>query len=289
MSAAMSLNVIAMLLLNLTGIGPAELHRGDRWEYRAMGNRLVMTVVEVRPEAEGTFVRLEVSSRERRGEFSVGVALSEDRSSMQARVAGSGDEGGEFELHWAGPKVGAELRLPDGDVATVTAVEPSPTMTPNGHFPEAIRAKLAVPGDTRDVAIVMAQGTGVLAVEEGSRREFELVYSSVMERPRPARPDRRDGHPDAPGTRRPGERGVEHTPVVTALDKDTFVVADPATRTVTLFHIDRSAGDAIKLVRVGMKRYGPTARQRPRPPEHPRLGGSRPPEGGHPRPPEHPR
>jgi len=117
-------------------------------------------------------------------------------------------------------------------------VQPEGTSTPAGHFPNAIKVSFGK-GSEPEAALWIAPGVGVLAAGEDGRRDVELVdYGPRM--PAPQMPGMQPGQPQGPPMM-PGPLAGGLSPAVTALDRDSFVVADPVTRTVTVFFLVRTA------------------------------------------------
>jgi len=133
-------------------------------------------------------------------------------------------------------KPGSRLQ-PSGEMpATVTKVQSLPTSTPAGDFPDAIKVSLAIENQPEGT-MWLAPAVGLLAIAVDNASMMQLVdYGprSTFEPPRSqlALPQ------DLPFI--PTPAGSAITPALTALDAETFVVADPATRTVTVFLLVRS-------------------------------------------------
>jgi hypothetical protein len=235
------------MLLGLSPYGPAEIQEGASWTYTSGHETYTLRITDVSPREADISVTAEVVAGNER--MPVSVAVSSDRQSLTAR-------------HWLGEGSGAEIftfvvpelapgvtwHFPWGDVATVTAVESLPLSTPAGDFPEAMKVSLQGE-DIGDTGIVwLAWGVGILAIEDHGRREMELLdYQPKTPRRRP---------PRAQPVGRPRVMQAGPPPVVTVLDENTFVVVDPATNTVTVFHLVRSDTGEWQLEAKATSAYG---------------------------------
>jgi len=280
MAADVGMVIGMFLCLNLSPYGPPQLQEGASWRYRIAGEEVSMRIVQVSPADAGTLLKVQISTPGGTRD-PVKVMLAPDRRS--ARLS-QDEPGGEGEaLHMTIPefKPGEVWRILGEESVTIRNVQPEGTSTPAGHFPNAIKVLLGK-GSEPGAALWIAPGVGVLATAEDGKRDMELVdYGPRV--PAAQMPGMQPGQPQGPPMMPmiPGPPGGGLSPAVTALDANTFVVADPATRTVTVFAVGRSAEGKWALLKKAVAPYGPPIQ--PMPGMRPEQGGG-PPHG-----PERPR
>ncbi|GAH31659.1 unnamed protein product, partial [marine sediment metagenome] len=191
------------------------------------------------------------------------VLLSHDRRSLTLEGVTSGDRD-RLCVYLPEFEPGARLQPPGEVAARVTKVRPLPRSTPAGDFPDAIAVSLAVE-DQPEGTMWLAPGVGLLAFAAEGETMMELVDYG----PRSAfEPPGSQLAPPQELPLLPTLTSSAFAPAVTALDENTFVVADPATRTVTVFLLLRSdTGDW----RIEAKAVAPYGRAAPSGPSLPLL------------------
>jgi len=242
--------IILLVLLCFSPYGPAELQDGASWSYRSPDAAEVATmrIVAVSPEGEG----LEVRARMFTGNETVPlrVHLSPDRRTVTLGLGledldRPGRDTHTFHMPEFAP--GVTWQLPGEDPLTVTAVEAVPLSIGAGDYPEAVKVSLGAE-DIGEVAIWLVPQVGLVAVDDHGERALELLqYSQVGVQRRAPR--------DQP-LRQPPLMQPAAPPVVTALDANTFVVADPMTSTVTVYHVVRSDTGEWRLESKARASYG---------------------------------
>jgi hypothetical protein len=239
-----------LLLLNLSPYGPPQVSEGTFWTYNMYGQVWTMRVVEVSADEAGTALDMEVSVNGHT--LRLRGTLSQDRRSLSLENAGPG---GKEKLSVEMPelKPGARLEPPGEMSATVIHVQPLPMSTPAGDFPEAIEVSLAVEGESEGT-MWLAPGVGLLAVGSDGMTMMELVDYGPRSAPTPPGSDLAPPKDIAPITAR---TGIPSAPALLALDENTFVVADPAARTLTVFVLVRSAAGRWRLETKAVAPYGP--------------------------------
>jgi hypothetical protein len=242
--AGISMGGVALIVLvNLSPHGPSEVPEGSFWKYRLLGaGECTMRVIEVSPGEAGTSLQVEVSMNDTA--LPLRTTLSQDSTS-----------GGREKLFIQLPelKPGSRLSIPGEGTATITAVRPCPTSTAAGDFPEAIEVSLAVENDA-DGTMVLAPGAGLLAFRSEGRTMMELT--DYGPRSVSAPPGSQLAPPQDPPVIPVPETGP-FSPALAVLDENTFVVADPAARTVTVFRVVRSDRGDWRVEPMATARYGP--------------------------------
>lgn len=248
--AGISMGGMALLLLvNLSPYGPAEVCEGTSWTYAFDQQEWAMRVVEVSPVEAGTSLQVEVSMNGT--SLPLRVFLSHDRRSLTLEGVTSGDRD-QLCVYLPELEQGARLEPPGEKPATVTNVQSLPTSTPAGDFPHAIKVSLAIENEPEGT-MWLAPGVGLLAIAADSATMMQLVdYGprSAFEPPRSqlALPQDLPFIPTPPGS--------AITPALTALDAETFAIADPVRRTVTVFLLVRPATGDWRIETKAVAQYG---------------------------------
>jgi hypothetical protein len=262
MAADIGMAIAVFLCLNLSPYGPAQLQEGAFWKYRIAEAEVSMRIVQVSPADAGTLLKVEMSKPGQTGDR-VQVMLAPDRRSARVSQDKPGGEGEALHMTIPEFKPGEVWRILGEESVTILKVQPEGTSTPAGHFPNAIKVSFGK-GSEPEAALWIAPGVGVLAAGEDGRRDVELVdYGPRM--PAPQMPGMQPGQPQGPPMMpmMPGPPGGASSPAVTALDQNTFVVADPVTRTVTVFAVERAAAGKWALLKKAVAPYGPPIQPMP--------------------------
>lgn len=248
--AGISMGGMALLLLvNLSPYGPPEVCEGAFWTYAFDQQEWAMRVVEVSPGEAGTSLQVEVSMNGT--SLPLRVLLSHDRRSLTLQGVTSGDRD-QLCVYLPELEPGARLQPPDEAAATVTKVQPLPRSTPAGDFPDAIEVSLAVE-DQPEGTMWLAPGVGLLAFAADGTTMMELLDYGPRSAFEP--PGSQLAPPqDLPSL--PTLTSSAFAPALTALDENTFVVADPATRTVTVFLLLRSDAGHWRIETKAVAPYG---------------------------------
>ena len=239
--------IVLLLLTCLSPYGPADLQDGASWTYvlhEGPGPSMVqIEIVDISENESGLSVGLQVTEGEHVAPLT--VDLSPDRRTL--RRAGVPDT----MLYVPEFAPGVTWEIPGEGTLTVTDVATGSITTVAGEFPEAL--KVSVGGKGAEGAFIwLQQGVGLVAAGEDGRRALELTSYNPGSTAVSGRPAPRMGRTG----RRPGGASIA-TPAVTALDAKTFVVADPVTRTVTVFRILMPGPREWKLTRVATAPYAP--------------------------------
>jgi hypothetical protein len=265
--------MLLFMMLNLSPYGPAELREGAYWKYRLGGGaEATMRISEVSPGGSGMSLRMEltVSQGGETQAIPLRALLAADRRSVRTwRDVPSGAQQ-EYQMPLPEFRRGLTWEVPDADALTVDEVaDHQRTSTPAGDFADALKVSgRNATGDAGEMWV--ARGVGLLWLGQGGKREIELVdHGPRLAAGAPSRPP--GGLPALPMAGPPAPRPA---PVVTVLDKDTFLVTDPVTRTVTLFLLTRK-DDKWTLVKKAVAPYGTPMPAKP-PATAPATGGDRP-------------
>ncbi|UCH34503.1 MAG: zinc ribbon domain-containing protein [Armatimonadota bacterium] len=191
MQAGISWIMLILMSLNLSPQGPPELRAGSFWTYRVEGEgNLTMSILEASPSDAGMMLKVVVSPRPPVSVPIVAsfvpqmmvpfqVVLAPDRKSIKAWMDVVGSRDTEvLDLAMPELKVGSRWELAEAGAVTITGVQPEPTITPAGSFPNAVKVSWAIQGQARGT-VWIAPGVGFVAVGIGSERDLELTEYGV--------------------------------------------------------------------------------------------------------------
>lgn len=233
-----------LILLSLSPYGPAKIQPGDWWSYRVDDSNLVLRITEVVSEESGTRLEGEVGAG---GQVvPVSMTLSPDRLQMTLR-AGAAGEREASSLTMSGLDVGAVWSLLTGNEAKVVAVETMPVFIGQREYDRATKVTVQAVGEEAvgGGELWFASGVGLLALDADGKRQVELLgyrLAKAVGEPAPS-------EPVMPARLAPG---------IAVLDQNTFVLADPETRTVTVFRLVRSDAKGWRLERMATASYDQT-------------------------------
>lgn len=257
MQAGISMMVLILMSLNLSPQGPPELRAGSFWSYRIDQGEtnVTMRIVEASPSDAGTALKVAVSVGDEVS-LAIRVVVAPDRTAIRAWMDARSGETAPLDIVMPELKVGSQWQFPEEGTVTIRDVQPQPTTTPAGSFPNAVKVSAAPAGES-PATVWIAPGVGLLGAGQRGEREIELVDYG----PRAAMVQMPGAGPVVPvGTSvmpvPPSLAAGACAPVVTVLDRDTFIVTDPATRTVTVFLLERPKRGEWRLVSMAAAPYG---------------------------------
>ena len=169
---------LILMTLNLSPQGPPEVRAGLFWTYSLedQGN-VTLRILEASPSDAGTTLKVMVIAGDKvsiRGRVVVGP----DRKSVKASMDLPSGQTTSLDLVMPEVKVGSRWELPEipPEVRpiTITDVQPEPTTTPAGSFPNAVKVSAAIEGEP-EATMWLAPGVGLLSAGPQGERAIELV------------------------------------------------------------------------------------------------------------------